>query len=55
MLKDGACKKCKALKVYGGAAKCELGFSLDEKTLTPKEQCPRPLTYLALIELRNEQ
>lgn len=47
-----SCKQCKALTQTSKEAICKLGFPIDQTQCTPKELCPRPLTYLALIEAR---
>lgn len=49
-----SCKSCKALKYCGATPKCQLGYPIDVKNTTPLEPCPKPLTYLQLIEYRNE-
>lgn len=49
---DPSCTFCKA---YVGNGVCELGYSVDREREVPEEDCPRPLTYLALLEQREER
>ena len=44
------CNRCKALKMLSGEVpECELGFELDIEKIVPKEDCPKPMTWEALI------
>lgn len=47
----GLCIRCKA---YSGNARCSLGYPIEKDAENPERECPRPLTYLALLELRSE-
>ena len=49
-----SCIKCKALGINSGKAICSLGYAIKDDVM-PAENCPRPLTYLQYIELRNER
>lgn len=48
------CNRCKAFCFKNNSPACRLGYSLDARNRTPKENCPHPLTYLALIEARRD-
>ena len=46
------CNNCKALYFLGGGTVyCALGYKLDINALVPKENCPKPLTLVALCNL----
>lgn len=47
-----SCARCKALKFASGTSYCELGFRIDNKSRFPLEPCPKPRTYLDLLECR---
>lgn len=49
-MKDKTCNRCKAYRYACGTATCQLGYVINQKTGAPKEPCPKPLTYLALME-----
>lgn len=46
------CAGCRALKSCSSASYCELGFRINEKNSVPLEPCPKPRTYLDLLECR---
>lgn len=48
------CHRCKAYSYSGGVASCQLGYPIILAESRPAGPCPKPLTYLALIEERNE-
>lgn len=51
-----SCDRCKALSLSADSIPmCKLGYQIDSKTYLPKEDCPKPLTYLAFIELSNDR
>jgi hypothetical protein len=45
------CENCKALYQSQYINKCELGYKFD-KYFKPIEPCPKPKTYIELIECR---
>ena len=50
------CGKCKAFSLgIRGEPMCSLGYPIDPVNHGPTEECPKPLTYLALVEERNEK
>lgn len=49
------CFHCKALRWSGGLASCALSYAIDREHGLPKESCPRPLTYLAFNEARDDK
>lgn len=50
-----ACKYCKALHYRGSKPVCELGYEIDSAIVAHPLPCPKPLTYLQLIECQQEQ
>lgn len=46
--REKTCIRCKA---YSGNGVCSLGYEVGASE-APNKDCPRPLTYLALAELR---
>jgi len=51
-----SCGKCKAFGLDRQCEpKCELGYPIDPSTHGPVGPCPKPLTYLDLIECRKEK
>ncbi|MCR4805840.1 MAG: hypothetical protein K5981_09395 [Clostridia bacterium] len=52
MSQTTSCSKCKALEAAYGKYRCSLGFKIDANTLQPMQECPRPLTYLQLMECK---
>lgn len=52
---ENTCQRCKALMVSGSSTpRCTLGHPIDPVARSPKEECERPLTYLALNEARKD-
>lgn len=49
------CERCRALQMgQGQQPSCNLGYEIDRLTIAPLDSCPKPLTYLDLIEAREE-
>ena len=55
--KKKTCERCRALRVgyRGDPSECQLGYDIDPLQATPREPCPKPLTYLDFIELLQEK
>ncbi len=54
-MKKKTCDRCRALQMCSGEIpRCLLGFQIDCDKVVPLEDCPKPLIYTELIELRNE-
>lgn len=55
LMQKKTCYRCRALKWLSGTEpECQLGHAIDIDGPAPLEPCEKPLTYLALIEARQE-
>lgn len=50
---DHSCSGCKA-SFFNGRFRCSLGYPVS-KAGRPEEPCPKPLTYLALMDARTDK
>lgn len=54
-MREQTCNRCKAYRYACGTAICQLGYGIDQKTGAPEEPCPKPLTYLSLMEYLDDR